>query len=146
MHLVIFGIILVIIAAAFAVPVLRYSDGHVDDADAVVLGAALLSMGLGAVNFVALIVHMVTEGFVPLGLLVGLAPILGGLIGLYIVTARVRDARRLLLIASAALALAGIPAYLVFTFAVFAAVATFILFLLGLSSPARVLKNIDPRN
>lgn len=146
MHLVIFGIILVIIAAAFAVPVLRYSDGHVDDADAVVMSATLLSIGLGVVNFIALIVLMVTEEFVLVGLLLGLAPIAGGCIGLFIIVGRVRDSRRLLLAASAVLVLAGIPAYMVFTFAILAAAASFVLFLLGLSSPSRILKAVDPRN
>lgn len=146
MQLVIFGVILIIIAAAFAVPVLRYGDGLVDDAGAVVLAASILSLGLGTLNLAFLIVHLLTEEFVAHALLIGLAPIAAGLLGAYVVKQRTHGVRRLLLVGSAVLVLAGAPVYLAFTFAVFAALVAAVLYLVGLTSPRKLMETLDPRN
>ena len=113
MALLLFGVILIVIAVAVAVPVLAYGEGRVDDADAVVLGAATLGSGLGGLNLLVLVV-LVLAGDVPASAVAfGLLPLAGGVLGASAVRRHARGGPRLFLLGgAAALTLADIPGYL----------------------------------
>lgn len=153
MNLIVLGIILIVMAAAFAVPVLQHGEGRLSDANAVVLAATILSVGLGLLNFAFLIGAMVwnelpAEVYLPsYAWLLGLAPIAAGALGAYVAGLRVTGLQRYVaLVVAAALVLAGIPGYFAFVFAALAATASAVLYLGGLVSPQRLFEAIDPRN
>ena len=150
MSIVVFAFILVVVAAAIGVPVLaRSGDGGVTDADAVVLGAAVLTLGLGALNLAFVLGNVVFGDVGEFGAVVvvfGLAPVLAGALGQRVVGARMRGAgRALALPAAAALTLAGIPGYFALPVAVVMSTIAAIAFVLGLTDPRALLRRLDPR-
>ncbi len=50
MSLILFAVVLLFIAAAVAIPVFAQNERKIDDADATVLGAAILGLGLGGLS------------------------------------------------------------------------------------------------
>lgn len=147
MSIVVFALILVIIAAAIGVPVLARSGGRgVTDADASVLGAVVLTLGLGGLNLAFVVGNAVFGDFGAGAVVLGLAPILAGAIGRQVVGARMRGAGRGLALAAAALlTLAGIPGYFALPVAVVTSVIAAVAFLAGLTDPRALLRRLDPR-
>ena len=147
MSIVVFAVILVVIAAAIGVPVLARSGGRgVTDADAAVLGAVVLTLGLGALNLAFVLGNVVYGDFGAAPVAFGLAPLLAGAIGQRVVGARLRGAgRALALPAAALLTLAGIPGYFAFPVAVVMSAIAALAFLVGLTDPRELLRRLDPR-
>ena len=147
MSLVVFALILIIIAAAVGVPVLARSGGRgVADADAAVLGAVVLTLGLGGLNLAFVLGNALFGDFGAGAVVFGLAPVLAGAIGRQVVGARMRGAGRALALAAAALlTLAGIPGYFALQVAVVTSVIAALAFLAGLTDPRALLRRLDPR-
>ena len=148
MSIVVFALILVIVAAAIGVPVFARSGGRgVTDADAVVLGAAVLTLGLGGLNLAFVLGHVAfVDGFGAAAVLFGLAPVLAGALGQRVVGLRMRGGgRALVLLAAALLTLGGIPGYFVFPLAVVTSAIAALAFLAGLTDPRALLRRLDPR-
>ena len=145
MSIVVFALILVIVAAAIGVPVLARRTDAVDDADAAVLGAAVLTLGLGGMNLVFVVANVVGGDFGGTAVVFGLAPILAGALGLRAVGRPHGGGRVLALVGAAALTLAGIPGYFALPVAVVTSAAAALLFLAGLTNPRVLLRRLDPR-
>ena len=150
MSILVFALILVVIAIAVGVPVLARSGGRgVTDADAAVLGAVVLTLGLGGLNLAFVLGNAVfgdTGDFGAVAVVLGLAPILAGALGRWVVGSRVRGGgRALALTAAALLTLAGIPGYFALPVAVAMSVIAALAFLAGLTDPRALLRRLDPR-
>ena len=147
MSLLVFALILVIIAAAIGAPVLaRSGTGGLTDADAAVLGAVVLTLGLGGLNLAFVLGNAVFGDFGAAAILFGLAPLLAGALGRRVVGLRMRGrVRALTLPAAAALTLAGIPGYFALPVAVVMSTIAAIAFLAGLTDPLALLRRLDPR-
>ncbi len=147
MSLLIFALILVVIAGAVAVPVLaRSGERGVTDADAAVLGAVVLTLGLGGLNLAFVLGNVVFGDFGAAAVAFGLAPLLAGALGQGVVGLRMRGAgRALALPAAALLTLAGIPGYFALPVAVVTSVVAALAFLAGLTDPRALLRRLDPR-
>ena len=147
MSILVFALILVIIAAAIGVPVFARSGGRgVTDADAAVLGAVVLTLGLGGLNLAFVLGNAVFGDFGTAEVAFGFAPVLAGALGQRVVGARMRGGGRALALAAAALlTLAGIPGYFAFWVAVVMSVIAALAFLAGLTDPRALLRRLDPR-
>ena len=147
MSLVVFALILVIIAVAVGVPVLARAGGHgVTDADAAVLGAVVLTLGLGGLNLALVLGNVVYGDFGATAVAFALAPLLAGVLGQRVVGARMRGRGRALALSVAALlTLAGIPGYFALPLAVLMSVIAAMAFLAGLTDPRALLRRLDPR-
>ena len=147
MSLLVFALILVIVAAAIGAPVLaRSGGGGVTNADAAVLGAVVLTLGLGGLNLAFVLGNVVFGDFGAAAVAFGLAPVLAGALGQRVVGARMRGASRALALPGAALlTLAGIPGYFALPVAVVMSVTAALAFLLGLTDPRALLHRLDPR-
>ncbi|MCH8200209.1 MAG: hypothetical protein IIA54_09135 [Chloroflexi bacterium] len=147
MSIVVFALILLVIAAAVGVPVLARSGGRgVTDADAAVLGAVVLTLGLGGLNLAFVLGNALFGDFGASAVLVGLAPVLAGALGQRVVGGRMRGAGRALALAAAAvLTLAGIPGYFALPVAVVTSAIAALAFLVGLTDPRALLRRLDPR-
>jgi hypothetical protein len=144
---ILFGVILVILAFAFAVPMGRVRGREIDDRDASVLGASILVLGLGVLNL-AFVVWFVVTGEIDAVLLVfGLAPLAAGAFGLLVVRSTIAGSRRtLILIIAPALTLAGLPGYFALNVAILLAAIAAISFLGGLlPNPRALVRLLDPR-
>jgi hypothetical protein len=149
--MVLFAFVLVLIGAAVAIPVAAQKTERVGEADATVLGASVLATALGSINLVALIVAGVIGDIVVGYVLLGLAPVAAGALGLCVVaqgiTGRLR-AQALLL--AAALVLAGIPSYFALLVAAVVSLIIVVLLLVGLMERPQttlraLLRGLDPR-
>ena len=147
MSLLIFALILVVIAAAIGMPVLARSGGRgLTDADAAVLGAVVLTLGLGGLNLAFVLGNVVFGDFGAASVVFGLAPLFAGALGQRVVGARMRGwGRALALAAAALLTLAGIPGYFALPVAVVTSVVAALAFLAGLTDPRALLRRLDPR-
>ena len=145
--LLVFALILLIVAAAVGAPVLaRSGAGGVTDADAVVLGAVVLTLGLGGLNLAFVLGNVVFGDFGAVAVVFGLAPVLAGALGQRVVGLRMRGGMRALTLpAAAALTLAGIPGYFALPVAVVMSTVAAIAFLVGLTDPLALLRRLDPR-
>ena len=143
--LVVFALILVVLAAAVGVPVLARRTDAVNDADAAVLGAVVLTLGLGGLNLAFVVGNVIFGDFGGAAVAFGLAPVGAGAVGLRAV-GRLRGGGRVLaLVGAAALTLAGIPGYFALPVAVVTSAAAALLFLAGLTDPRALLRRLDPR-
>ena len=149
--LVLFAFVLVLIGAAVAVPVEARKAARISEADAPVLGASVLSIALGGLNLVVLVV-LAFNGDVSIAVaLLGLAPIAGGAVGLWVVYRGATGSPRAGALALATLlVLVGVPSYLAPLVAVVVSVVTAGLFLSGLMARPQatlqaLLKRLDPR-
>ena len=107
MILALFALILVVIAGAAAVPVMARRLGRIVERDVGVLGASVLTLGLGGINLVALLWFTAGGEVGAATLPFGAAPMAAGLLGLRVVRGRLAGTRRTVsLLAAAALALA----------------------------------------
>ena len=147
MSILIFALILGIIAAAVGAPVLARSGEHgVTDADAVVLGAAVLTLGLGGLNLAFVLGNAAFGDFGAAAVGYGFAPVLAGALGQWVVGVRMRGAgRTLALPAAALLTLVGIPGYFALPVAVVTSAIAALAFLAGLTDPRALLRRLDPR-
>jgi hypothetical protein len=144
---ILFGVILVILGVAFAVPMGSLRGGMVADRDASVLGASILVLGLGGLNY-AFVAWFVVTGDIEASLLAfGLAPLAAGAVGLLVVRGRLTGATRAaLLLVSGALTLAGLPGYFAFNVAVLIAGIAVLAFVGGLlPNPRALFSKLDPR-
>ena len=145
MSVLVFALILVIIAAAIGVPVFARRGGTTD-ADAAVLGAVVLTFGLGGLNLAFVLGNVVFGDFGAEAVVFGLAPVLAGALGQRVVGLRIRGAgRALALPAAALLTLAGIPGYFALPVAVVMSAVAALAFLAGLTDPLALLRRLDPR-
>ena len=135
------------IGAAVAIPVSAQRSGAISDADAPVLGASVVALGLGGMNLIFAVVFFFFGDVSASTLLFAIAPIIAGSLGLRVVLRRtIGGARMLPLLAAAALTLVGIPGYFALLVALMASVVTAVLFLGGLvGSPRALLSFLDPR-
>ena len=144
--LLVFSFVLLVIAAAVGVPVLAWREGRVDDADAAVLGGVVLTLGLGGLNLAFVLGNVVFGDFGAKAVVLGLAPMAAGALGLWVVRRGKRDGRRTpTLVAAALLTVAGLPGYFALPVAVVTSVAAAGLYLAGLTSPRKLLARLDPR-
>ena len=144
---ILFGVVLVVMSTAFALPMGLLRGGLIAIRDASVLGASILALGLGMLNYV-FIVWFVLAGEITETLMVyGSAPLAAGLLGLVIVRLRVTGLRRLAcLLCAISFTLIGLPGYFAFNVAILVAVITAIAFAAGLlPNPRALLKMLDPR-
>ena len=145
--LALFGLTLLLIGAAFAVPVAAHRNGAIGDRDSTVLGASVLCFGLGGMNFAFLVGFYATGDVVGSSLAFGVAPILAGAVGLGVVRRRLSGGSRARwLVGAASLTLAGLPGYFALLVALMVSVVTAVLFLFGLvANPRELMKVLDPR-
>jgi hypothetical protein len=85
---ILFGFILVILGVAFAVPMASLRGRMVADRDASVLGASILVLGMGSLNYGFLAWFVITGEMEELLLIVGLAPLVAGGLGLLVTRKR----------------------------------------------------------
>ncbi len=145
--IILFGVILLVLGLAFAVPMGYLRGEMIADRDASVLGASILVLGLGTLNGV-FVAWFVTMGEIEILLLAfGLAPLAGGLIGLLVVRRRVVGLGRIgFLLASVALTLLGFPGYFAPNVAVFVTGIAVLAFVGGLlPNPRSLARKLDPR-
>ena len=144
---ILFGVILVILGLAFAVPMGALRSSMVADRDASVLGASILVLGLGGLNYVFVAWVVVTGDSEASLLAFGLAPLAAGALGLLVVRGLATGATRaVLLLASGALTLAGLPGYFAFNVAVLIAGIAVLAFVGGLlPNPRALFSKLDPR-
>jgi hypothetical protein len=146
MTLALFALILVVIAGAAAVPVTARRLGRIVERDVGVLGASVLTLGLGGMNLVAVLWFTASGEVGAATLPFGAAPLAAGLLGLSVVRSRLGGTPRTLsLLAAAALALAGIPGYFALLFAIVASSSSAVAFLAGIGDLRRLARAIDPR-
>jgi hypothetical protein len=144
---ILFGVILVLLGLAFAIPMGSLRGGMVADRNASVLGASILVLGLGGLNY-AFVAWFVVTGEIEATLLAyGIAPLVAGALGLLIVRRQVTGAARpaLILVASA-LTIVGLPGYFAFNVAVLIAAIAVLAFVGGLlPNPRTLFSKLDPR-
>lgn len=157
-----FGLTLVLMGIAFAVPTSYVRNRAIRDQDAPVLGAAVLEIGMGTMNFAALVwfafageisgedvgygALSVSRGVFATGL--GIFPLMAAALGLRAVVRKVNGMSRLgHLLPAAAFTLLGFPVYFAPPVAALATAITAFLYLSGLvRDPRTLLKSLDPRN
>ena len=143
----VFGIVLVLMGFAFAIPVGALRGKTIRDEDAPVLGATVLVLGLGAINLVALL-WSAGRGDIGWGFVMfGLAPLVAGGLGASVIKSRAAGAQRAMRVFIAAvLTLVGLPGYFAFTIALLAAIVAAVAFLAGLArNPRALFRSLDPR-
>jgi hypothetical protein len=146
MILALFALILVVIAGAAAVPVMARRLGRIIERDVGVLGASVLTLGLGGINLVALLWFTAGGEVGAATLPFGAAPMAAGLLGLRVVRGRLAGTPRTVsLLAAAALALAGIPGYFALLFAIVSSAVAAVVFLAGIDNLRRLASALDPR-
>ena len=145
---VLFAVILVLIAAAFAIPNGLVKERAIDDRDTTVVGATVLALGLGGLNFAFALWFLVTgdTGLAPLAF--GALPLVAGAVGVWVARRRAIDGlRALALLACASLVGVGVLGYYAPSMAVVIAGITVLLFLMGvIPNPRRIMRSLDPRN
>jgi hypothetical protein len=144
---ILFGVVLVILGVAFAVPMGLVRGREIADDDASVLGASILVLGLGSLNYLFLIWFVVTGEIESMLLVFGLAPLAAGLFGLRVVRAEVRGASRAALVLIAAiLTLSGLPGYFALNVALLVTGIAVVAFVGGLlPNPRSLFSKLDPR-
>jgi hypothetical protein len=145
--LALFGLTILIVGGAFAVPASAHRAGVIADNDAPVLSASVLAFGLGGMNF-AFAISFFFLGDVNGGTPVfALAPMAAGTLGLRVVRRKLTGGSRALhLVGAAAITLAGVPGYFALLVASLASVVVAALFLGGLvTNPRKLWRVLDPR-
>ena len=144
---ILFGFILVILGVAFAVPMASLRGRMVADRDASVLGASILVLGMGSLNYGFLAWFVITGEMEELLLAVGLAPLAAGGLGLLVTRKRLPGIiRSTVLLASGGLTFAGLPGYFAFNVALLLVVVAVLAFVSGLlSDPRSLARRLDPR-
>ena len=144
---ILFGFILVILGVAFAVPMASLRGRMVADRDASVLGASILVLGMGSLNYGFLAWFVITGEMEELLLAVGLAPLAAGGLGLLVTRKRLPGIiRSTVLLASGGLTVAGLPGYFAFNVALLLVVVAVLAFVSGLlSDPRSLARRLDPR-
>lgn len=141
-----FGAVMLLIAAAAAIPMVARSDRRVDDAGALVMGAGILALGLGVANLVTLLVFLVRGDVGAIAVVLGVAPITAGLLALRVVRSRPKGTGHVApLLLAAVLVLAGIPAAVSLPVAILAGVVAALCFLAGIGDPRTIARKLDPR-
>ena len=149
MHAIaLFGITLVVMGAAFAIPTSAVRSRAVRDHDAPVLGAVVLELGLGTLNLAALLWLAISGDISASAIGYGILPLIAAALGLRTVLRKLDGMRRFShLLAAGALTLLGFPAYFAPPIAALATVMTAVLYLAGLiRDPRALLRTLDPRN
>jgi hypothetical protein len=144
---ILFGFVLVILGVAFAVPMASLRGRMVADRDASVLGASILVLGMGSLNYGFLAWFVITGEMEELLLIVGLAPLVAGGLGLLVTRKRLPGIiRSTVLLASGGLTVAGLPGYFAFNVALLLVVVAVLAFVSGLlSDPRSLARRLDPR-
>lgn len=144
---ILFGVVLVVMSTAFALPMASLRGGLIVIRDASVLGASILALGLGMLNYVFIVWFVLAGKITGVLMVYGLAPLAAGLLGLVVVRLRANGLRRFAcLLCAMSLTLIGLPGYFAFNVAILAAVITAIAFAVGLLPNLRALLNmLDPR-
>ena len=144
---ILFGFILVILGVAFAVPMASLRGTMVADRDASVLGASILVLGMGSLNYGFLAWFVITGEMEELLLAVGLAPLAAGGLGLLVTRNRLPSIiRSTVLLAAGGLTVAGLPGYFAFNVALLLVVVAVLAFVSGLlSDPRSLARRLDPR-
>ena len=144
---ILFGVILVVLGVAFAVPMGSVRGGGVADRNASVLGASILVLGLGALNFGFVIWFVVTDELEPMTLLFGLAPLVAAGLGTLVVRGVFAGPTRVVaLLAASSLTLGGLPGYFAVNVALLIAVIAVLAFVGGfVRNPRSILRMLDPR-
>ena len=144
-----FGLTLVLMGAAFAIPTALVRSRAIRDQDAPVLMAVVLGFGLGGMNLAALLWFAIT-GDIIRGSTVGFGvlPLIAATSGLTTTKRKLDGTARLgLLLAAAALTITGFPGYFAPLVAALASAITSLLYLGGLiTNPRALLRTLDPRN
>ena len=143
-----FAVILVLIAAAFAIPNGMVKGKTIDERDASVVAGAALALGLGGLNFAFAVWFLVIGDIGVAPLAYGLLPLLAGAIGVGLARRRIVDGKRtFMLLGCAVITLAGVFGYFAPSVSFVVAAIAALLFLLGVvSSPRRIIRALDPRN
>ena len=138
---------MLMIGAAVAIPISTQRSGAIRDSDTPVLGASIVALGLGGINFGFAVVFFLLGEVSVSTVLFAIAPIAAGSLGMRVVLQRTTGAaRRVRLLAAATLVLVGIPGYFALLVAFMASGVTAAFFLGGLiGSPRRLLRFLDPR-
>ena len=144
---ILFGFVLVILGVAFAVPMASLRGRMVADRDASVLGASILVLGMGSLNYGFLAWFVITGEMEELLLAVGLAPLAAGGLGLLVTRNRLPSIiRSTVLLAAGGLTVAGLPGYFAFNVALLLVVIAVLAFVSGLlSDPRSLARRLDPR-
>jgi LPXTG-motif cell wall-anchored protein len=144
---ILFGFILVILGVAFAVPMASLRGSMVADRDASVLGASILVLGMGSLNYGFLVWFVITGEMDAMLLAVGLAPLAAGGLGLLVTRRRETGIiRAAILLAAGGLTVAGLPGYFAFNVAILLVAIAVIAFVSGLlSNPRSLARRLDPR-
>ncbi|MGY8994319.1 MAG: hypothetical protein ACKVK8_09265 [Rhodospirillales bacterium] len=119
----------------------------VADRDASVLGASILVLGMGSLNYGFLAWFVITGEMEELLLAVGLAPLAAGGLGLLVTRNRLPSIiRSTVLLAAGGLTVAGLPGYFAFNVALLLVVVAVLAFVSGLlSDPRSLARRLDPR-
>ncbi len=143
-----FGITLVLMGVAFAIPTSAVRSRTIRDQDAPVLGAVVLEFGLGGMNLAALVWSVITGEIGVSTIAYGVLPLIAGALGLRTVLRKLDGAPRSAnLLGAAALTLLGFPGYFAPLVAGLATAITALLYLGGLiRDPRHLLRILDPRN
>jgi lipoprotein signal peptidase len=144
---ILFGFILVLLGVAFAVPMASLRGRMVADRDASVLGASILVLGTGSLNYGFLAWFVITGEIEESLLAVGLAPLAAGGLGLLVTRSRLTGIiRTAALSAASGLTIAGLPGYFAFNVAILLVVLAVLAFVSGLlSDPRSLARKLDPR-
>ena len=89
-----FAVILVLIAAAFAIPNGMVKGKTIDDRDASVVAGAVLALGLGGLNFAFAVWFLAIGDIGVAPLAYGLLPLFAGAIGVGLARRRIVDGKR----------------------------------------------------
>lgn len=146
--MLLFGLVMVLMGAAFAVPLGAMRQRTIRDEDAPVLGASVLTLGLGTLNFLGVVWALVFGGEVGLSTVpFALAPLVAGWLGLRVTRRRVRGtSRRVLLVLAAVFTVAGLPGYFAYNVALLVTAIAAGAFIAGLvRNPRSLFRTLDPR-
>jgi EamA domain-containing membrane protein RarD len=144
----VFGITLVLMGAAFAIPTSAVRSRAIRDRDAPVLGAAVLELGLGTLNLAALVWFAISDDISASAVGYGILPLIAAALGLRTVLRKLDGMPRSShLLAAVPLTLLGFPGYFAPQVAALATAITAVLYLAGLiRDPRTLLRTLDPRN
>lgn len=151
MALLVFIAVMLVVGAAVAAPAAWMGGDRRREADAVVLGGAVLGGGVGAVGVGLAAFFQLTEGFEGIAAQLiaastALPPAAAVAAGHAVLRARSRASRRRLLLLAAVISLGGVPAGAFFLIGGLTPLLAGLCYLSGLGEPRALLRKLDPRH
>jgi hypothetical protein len=146
-QLVLFGLVMVVFAAAGVLPLLRAQDGRLSTRDGLVSAGGILAGGLGLLNLGGVVYLLLTGDGTGLALGLGVLPLAAAFTAWRIVgPPGLRGFRRGgAALAACALVAGGIPAYFALPVAVVGVGVAVACFLGGIAHPGSLARRFDPR-